>query len=94
MWVFVPSTGILYFYNEKRHYENEARYVFVPSTGILYFYSHDSNCHKLDLRKVFVPSTGILYFYYGVSFMTKNIKVFVPSTGILYFYIILTLQSW
>ena len=36
--VFVPSTGYLYFYEQKLKEYGFSDFVFVPSTGYLYFY--------------------------------------------------------
>ena len=83
--IFVPSTGILYFY---KHGTTAMRNIanFRPLYGDLIFllYKLFSNT---DLVIIFVPSTGILYFYVKFSDNTiRRTRIFVPSTGILYFY--------
>ena len=55
--VFVPSTGYLYFYDNKREVRKIIT-VFVPSTGYLYFYKLGMN-HTMKYLKFSSPLRGI-----------------------------------
>ena len=83
--VFVPSTGILYFYrNPFNGCMIPCEFSSPPRGSYISTVPELSTEEKME--KVFVPSTGILYFYGYLNYISANYSVFVPSTGILYFY--------
>ena len=78
-FIFVPSTGILYFYEDEQIWKESIQH-FRPLYGDLIFLQRRSNSG--NIKQIFVPSTGILYFYsHGVNYELRCAEFSSPLRG-------------